>query len=541
MTVEAPVRFQYVPPGSIDRDFVPQNEVDMARCLADPFWRIESGQLYKITIKAGEGETIVPFRPNRAQRRFLRRMWHRNVILKARQLGFTTLISIMWLDHALFNDHQLCLQVAQTREDAEAIFAGKVMVAYNNLPPALLAAKPAIRSTKKQLELCNGSVVRVATSGRGGTPHRLHVSEMGKIGAKFPEKSREIVSGSFPAVPLDGVIVVESTAEGQEGDFKNIVDGARELAELGNPLNPKQFRFHFYPWWGEPTYRLNPLDASLVPITAKEHEYFDKLQDVIGQEIDLGQRAWWVSTFTSECLSDMELMWREYPSTPDEAFKVSTEGTWLAAQLAKARESGRIGAYPHLEGFPVNTFWDIGNTDGTAVWLHQHVNGMDRFFAFIEDWEKPYSHFINELQKIGTAENITWGVHHLPHDADQQRQQADRVASPKDELVKLKGIGGRWVIVPRVAEFIHGIQRLRKSFSGYCFDQAGCKEGLARLTNYRKKWNRQAGTWSSEPVKGDGNSEAPDALRQHAQGFKPGNPANDESFTNFKKRKRSWS
>lgn len=511
---------QFVPvePWSIDPDYVPQTEADLLRCLGDPLWRVLSGQLYKITIKAGDGDTIIPFRPNRAQRKFLRRLWNRNVILKCRQLGFTTLVSILWLDHALFNSNQTCVQVAQTREDAEAIFRGKVLVAYDNLPQALKEAKPLVKRTTTQIEIANGSIVRVATSARGGTPHRLHVSEMGKIGAKFPEKAREIVSGSFPAVPMDGVIIVESTAEGQEGQFKEMVDAARALVGK-HSLNPKQARFHFFAWWEEPAYTLTPQQARSVPITASEHEYFDKIEAQIGRTLTPGQRAWWVTTFTSECLCDFELMWREYPSTPDEAFAVSVEGTYYAKQIQAARESGRIGQYPHLPGYPVNTFWDIGGGDGTAIWLHQHVHGMDRFFHFIEGWDQPYAHFINELQRVGIEQGITWGVHHLPHDADHKRQQADRVASPKEQLEECKGIAGQWVTVPRVDYLIHGINATRAKFPGYCFDEAGTKEGLKHITHYKKKWNRSTATWSDEPVKGDGNSEAADALRQHAQGF----------------------
>src|SRR3546814_20426280 len=70
--------------------------------------------------------TVVPFKPNRAQRQLIARLWHRNIILKARQLGFTTLVCIIWLDHALFNADQRCGIVAQDREAAEVIFRDKV-------------------------------------------------------------------------------------------------------------------------------------------------------------------------------------------------------------------------------------------------------------------------------------------------------------------------------------------------------------------------------------------------------------------------------
>lgn len=248
----------------------------------------------------------------------------------------------------------------------------------------------------------------------------------------------------------------------------------------------------------------------------------------MGIELDLGQRAWWITTFESECLADLELMWREFPSTPEEPFKVSMDGTYYAEQLKRARESGRIGAYPYVDGFVVNTFWDIGGGDGTAIWLHQHVNGMDRFFGFIEGWDKPYSHFIAELQKVGVEHGISWGTHYLPHDAEAKHQQAEVVASPMDELRGLKGVGGKWDTVPRVLELIHGINATRKAFTRYCFDERGCKEGIAHITAYRKKWDRNTGRWSDEPVKRTGHSEAADALRQHAQGFKAKATRNDD-------------
>ena len=116
---------------------LPINEEELAKFLADPEKRIFSGALYKIMVKGddeSEEAMVLPFRPNRAQRRFILRLWNRNLILKARQLGFTTLIALLWLDHALFNGNQRCGIIAQDREAAEAIFRDKVKFAYDNLP-----------------------------------------------------------------------------------------------------------------------------------------------------------------------------------------------------------------------------------------------------------------------------------------------------------------------------------------------------------------------------------------------------------------------
>ena len=66
---------------------LPDTPEELERCLRDPEWRLFSGCLYKIMVKGDskdgeEADTFtMPFRPNRAQRRFISRLWHRNIIL----------------------------------------------------------------------------------------------------------------------------------------------------------------------------------------------------------------------------------------------------------------------------------------------------------------------------------------------------------------------------------------------------------------------------------------------------------------------------
>ena len=107
--VQTPIDLKKVKPGEVPINFVPATAHEMAWCLSDPIWRIGSGQLYKIKIKPPEDsdsdETavrVVPFKPNRAQRKLVKKMHKRNIILKARQMGFTTFIAILFLDSALF-------------------------------------------------------------------------------------------------------------------------------------------------------------------------------------------------------------------------------------------------------------------------------------------------------------------------------------------------------------------------------------------------------------------------------------------------------
>lgn len=501
---------------AVDIDFVPQTPEDLALCLADPMWRICSGQLYWIMVKSPDDETqatSVRFRPNGAQIRLIKRLWHRNIILKARQLGFTTLVAIMWLDHALFNEDQRCGIIAQDKPAAEVIFRDKVRFAYDRLPDELKAAMPLKRDSASELLFGhNNSSVRVATSLRSGTIHRLHVSEFGKIGAKYPDKAAEVVTGSLPAVPLDGIAIIESTAEGQDGEFYRMTMRSKAQADSKAALTPRDFRFHFFPWHSEPTYRL---DSTAVVITDKDREYFAEVEAKAGVALDQEQRNWYVATRDSDFSGDPEKMWQEYPSYPEEAFQQSTEGKYYHQQLAQARKSSRIGRFPWLPNIPVNTFWDIGHRDGTAIWFHQRVGAEDRFIRFMEGWGEPYLYFIQQMQALG----YIWGTHYLPHDADTKRQMGTALLSTKDELEKF-AIGGRWEVVPRITDVQHGIQLTRAAFPAYTFDEEGCKAGLIHLSNYSKEWNQRLGCWSDHP-RHDIHSEAADAIRQHAQGYTP--------------------
>ena len=501
-------------PKGIDPGFVPSNEAELKACLADPQWRVLSGALYKIMVKKPDGEdnSVVPFIPNVAQRRLMARLHYRNIILKARQLGFTTPVSILWLDHALFNADQRCGIIAQDREAAEVIFRDKVKLAYERLPEFLLQRFPLARDSASELLFGhNNSSVRVATSMRSGTIHRLHVSEYGKICAKFPDKAVEVATGSLPAVPLDGICIIESTAEGQEGDFYEKTQRAIAQSQNAAPLTQKDFRMHFFAWWQEPAYRID----TPVVMTDSDREYFGQIEGETGTTLDQQQRNWYVATRDGEFSGDPEKMWQEYPSTAKEAFQVSTEGTYYAVQLACARKEGRICHVPHVVGVPVNTFWDIGNSDGTAVWFHQRIGFEDRFINFIEGWGESYSYYIKQMQAMG----YVWGTHYLPHDAAHKRQQGHKVASPEDELREFS-IGGDWTIVPVVDEVIHGIQKTRDAFGSMFFDAEKCALGLAHLGNYKKTWDRARGAWKIHtPQKIDGHSEAADALRQFGQGY----------------------
>ncbi|OOY20875.1 hypothetical protein BMI86_10235 [Thioclava sp. DLFJ5-1] len=497
---------------------MPHTEAEWAEALADPIWRLCSGCLYKIMVKTSDdddGQVFVkPFLPNVNQLKFLREMHTRNVILKARQLGFTTFACILGLDQALFVGNQRCGIVAQTVDVAADMLRDKVKFAWLNLPEPLRLKMPLKRESAKELLFGhNNSSIRVATSMRGSTIHYLHISEMGKIAKQYPERAKEIVTGSLPAVPKTAIATIESTAEGTSGEFYNIASKAEALAQAQHRAFPGQFQFHFFPWFQDPGYVADPTTTA---ISATQHAYFNKLEGELGIKLPPEKRAWYVVQLENDFSGDMHKMRQEMPSSSAEAWSRSTEGTYLTPQLVGARKSGRIGKVPYQESLPVYTFWDIGAGDGTAIWLMQQVGMASHFIGFIEGWGEGYSYYVNKLAETG----YVFANHHLPHDANQIRQMQSSVGSP---LMMLQELRRDWsfVVVPRVHDFQAGLTMLRQKFSEAWFDEEGCKEGLTHLALYHKKFNTRLGTYIDSPEKDEGDSEAPDALRQWAQGFVP--------------------
>lgn len=509
---------------------LPNNAEQLERCLADPQWRIFSGCLYKIKIKGDDftddegnlqvAETFeLPFKPNPAQIKFLDRLWYRNIILKARQLGFTTLVCILWLDHALFNANQNCAIIAQDLETVWEIFSEKIKFAYDNLPPEIRERFPLETCNKSEMKFAhNGSKIRVATSFRGGTNHRLHISEFGKICAKFPDKAREVVTGSIPTVPSNGVLVIESTAEGRDGAFYKMVNTAQENYSSRKKLSLKDYRFHFYAWWQEPKYRL---DSSSVDISATDHELFDeiefKVKESIGidTKLDPDQRAWYVVTRDNDLTGDQAKMWQEYPSFPEEAFQVATDGNYYAKDMMNLRKRGGVGQIEVLD-VPTFTYWDIGNSDGCAIWYHQIMNQQDRFIRYYEAHGADLRHYASEIVKHG----YIYHTHFLPHDAAHQRL-GDYNKSVLEQLQELLP-GHNFEIIPRITQLITGIQQTRKHLKNAWFDRDRCELGIKRIEGYQKKFSRADGRYIDAPNKANGCSEGADALRQWAQAKEAG-------------------
>ena len=461
--------------------------------FSDPMWRLHN--LYWITNKAGQR---VKFEPNTAQVEYLHEATSEDLILKARQLGFTTLMCLIGLDEAIFlNDHRVAI-IAHTLNDANEIFDSKVKYPYENLPDQIKARKPARNDRAGLLRFEHGSSIRVATSARSGTLQRLHVSEFGKICSQYPKKAREIVTGAFPAVGSNPK-TLESTAEGQEGYFFEYADKA--MRKEG------PFSFHFFAWWQDPG---NVADPDGVRVMPEHKTYFAKLKHEAKIPLRDDQKAWWIK---QEQLLGGDMK-RENPSTPQEAFEQAIEGAYFAAQLGHADKFENIGRFPYDPKYPVNTFWDLGRNDLNTIWLHQRVGERNRFIGYYENSGEHISHYARYLSEWKREHDAMFGDHYWPHDGDRQDLFLEN-----GRLGEAAQFGLKPKIVGRPRNKMDAIDAARKVFASCDFDDMGCAIGIKRLRHYRKEWDDTREVWRDSP-RHDVNSHGADGFMTFACGYK---------------------
>lgn len=283
-------------------------EAELVVKLQDKHWRMNN--LYYIKDKNGKK---VLFRFNQVQDEYQKNKHNRNIILKARQQGFTTYECINALDSCLFNQYYDAGIIAHTVDDAEKIFTNKVKFAYDSLPEFIRAKTTPTNDRAGELRFPNGSSINVSSGYRGGTLMKLHVSEFGKICVKYPEKAREIITGAFNAVPTDGDLTIESTAEGMNGSFYEMCERAQRITDA---LTPLDFKFHFFAWYQSKEYTLDPTG---IEINSDMKTYFAGLKENHGIELTDGQKAWYVK----KSIEQDDDMKQEFCSFPEEAFRAS--------------------------------------------------------------------------------------------------------------------------------------------------------------------------------------------------------------------------
>ena len=465
-------------------------------------WKWRLNNLYHIVDEQGK-DVLFKMRP--AQERFFDNMHYYNIVLKARQLGFTTLIDLIGLDMVLFRKNFTAVIVADTKDKAADIFERKVVHPYERLPEELKKWCSVTGHNKTgEMSFSNGSMIKVMVSARSGTCQFLHISEYGYVCAKYPAKAKEIKTGSLPAVHAGGYCFIESTAMGNSGFFYDMVQQAKALKLTGRKPGTQEFFLHFFPWHENPEYAANP---ESVVIPARLLVYFDDLYARHGIALNEEQMAW----YAQQEKTLHEDMWAEHPSYVDEAFKVAQDGSYYSRAFQAIYRENRICSVPYDTNLPVYTAWDLGMSDETSIWFFQFYGKEIRVIDFYSNNGEGLPHYIAVLRERG----YKYARHFAPHDIDVRE-----LTTGVSRMETARTLGITFDRIPR-GDIMGGIENCREMLSYCWFDEAKTEEGRKCLEAYKKEWDEKHGCYKTNPLH-DWSSHAADGFRTGARAWKMG-------------------
>ncbi len=309
---------------------IQKGHINPKETLFNWWWRVD--RLYCIRNKSGQ---IITFVLNPAQRYFLQNKWFRNIILKSRQLGFSTMALIVNWDDAFWNKNRNNMLVAHKEDDAKKLFT-RIKFAYKSMPDFLKDLVYVNSMSAAQIELghdglreANGDMkqmkdqpgkvvsrISVSLSGRSDAISKAHISELAYVDRYAPEKAIEILDGTIPALPHDGELTIESTSQGDMGTFASMYKSGSE-----NPISHKDFKPFFFNWtWNK---------EDLAFISEEEIEFVTSWDYPDGDTFMEYQKKHKLSDRELACYysfwKSLGCSWdrirREYPTTAEEALQ----------------------------------------------------------------------------------------------------------------------------------------------------------------------------------------------------------------------------
>lgn len=422
--------------------------------LDNPMWRICN--LY--TIRSDEGKPI-PFRPNVEQMEVLREIYEYGsmiiVLVKARQLGMSTLMSIICLDTILFRTSIEAGLIDYNSNNAKKKLREKVFYAFDRLHPLIKDCYKVYSRSIQKGEFGIGpvwasneeqsgedqpySTFYAGETPRGGTFQILWFSEWWETAARFHQRSEDILTAGWPAGE-QGLRVIETTVHGgKKGAVWTITK--QGLGPTGEPLprnlrTPKTPVVMFFPWWKKKKYRE---EGSPELVRSEMVTYFEGLSQQLDVEFDHEQMLWYQKQWDTYGA----FVKGQYPSTIHECWESPVLGAIWAEALANAKLDGRVGDFPHNPDYEVNTFWDLGAPENTRTSYVQHLAGKH----FIIDHDGEMKLTLKARVAHLKAKGYRFGTHFLPHDAGSRMKNGISLQAEFEAELLAQDVPGRVVVL----------------------------------------------------------------------------------------------
>jgi len=258
---------------------------------------------------------VIPLRFNPIQEMYWDTKTKRDIILKPRQLGFSTLTVGRIFECVVNEENVTAVIIAHDSDSTQKMFQ-MVQLMYEWLPEAKKEQlnngknKPKYGNRKEFFFAGNNSRIYVGTAGsdkfgRSQTINYLLCSEVA-----FWPNPEELMTGLLQAVPYDGEIVIESTANGVGNYYHQTYEDAKK--------GKNNWKAHFYAWYQHPEYKLELSAGEVLEYDSDEQELVQKYNLTPEQ---MKWRRWKISEMPQTPDRSKEDQFRqEYPANDLEAF-----------------------------------------------------------------------------------------------------------------------------------------------------------------------------------------------------------------------------
>lgn len=193
----------------------------------------------------------------------------------------------------------------------------------------------------------------------------------------------------------------------------------------------------------------------------------------------------------------------EYAQEYECSFEASVKGAVFAREIQAAREEGRVTRVPYDPALLVDTAWDLGVGDSTAIWFAQTLySGETRLIDYYEASGVGLQHYAGILNSKPYAYGTHWG----PHDI-----AVTEFGTGRSRLEAARDLGIHFQVAPRL-DLEDGVNAARMLLPKCWFDAEKCAAGLEALQHYRWDYNTRIHEFKPVPVH-DWASHGADAFR----------------------------
>lgn len=206
-----------------------------------------------------------------------------------------------------------------------------------------------------------------------------------------------------------------------------------------------------------------------------------------------------------DMMSDMEP--EEIEQELECSFHAAVRGSYYGEILRELEENDQIRTVYHNPKYPVDTHWDIGIGDSTAIVFRQKINEVWHYIDYLEANGKGVEWYIKELEK----KPYTYGRQVWPHDG---KNKDFITGQTRLEVVEDLKPDWNWEVQTKQG-LDDGIQAVRRRLKTSVFDKVACERLLDCLKNYQREWDSKLMLFKNAP-KHDWASHGADAFRYDA-------------------------